>query len=694
MASRTKQKRGKGKKKKRAARQWSSLSWDDLDRWAGSRSVGRGRSYQRGGRVANLVICEDQSLLATVQGSEPYVTSVRLVPHGDEPLRSRCTCPVGFDGCKHAVAVVIEYLAALAEARAVPSADPNDPRFAVLESEALDWEDEDLAEWDTHEPQAEAEQDEPVVSQSGSPGAGKRKPSARRGRLEWDEKIRQHIASKSHEELVELVWSLTWQFPELREQFKEQVSLGEINAGRLVAEARRELHRVTSEIGWENRWEGEGHTPDYSRLSRRLERLLELGQADAVVELGRELLPLARSQIEASYDEGETAMEVARCLRVVFEAVKQSSLATPEKILFAIDAYLLDEYDMLDDAGNEILDAAWSAKDWSAVADRLEARVQQLAETDEGTGDSWVRNHRRDAIVDWLATALQKAGRSDELLNLFQREARATNSYCRLVGYLIEKRKYDQAEHWAREGIEKTCEKLPGIAAKLGEMLRDVARRRRRWDEVAAYAACQFFLEPSADSFTELIRCAAKAGCEQQVRQAALQFLETGKSPIERAGAGKRTKRKSAAKTTLRVDPGWPLPVPDYLVPLFAQEPAWRPRGPHFDVLLRMAIDAKKPDDLVAAAVAKSHPERALEIYQRQLQHHLRHANIRSYEAAAGCLRKMRPVMKSLGRESEWRELLGEIREQYRRRPRFVEILDGVEGRTIIESHKMARKRK
>ena len=67
----------RGNAKKRASSKgrkgsgdWGSLSWDDLDDWAGPRSVSRGRSYQRQGRVKNLAIAEDGRLLATVQGGD------------------------------------------------------------------------------------------------------------------------------------------------------------------------------------------------------------------------------------------------------------------------------------------------------------------------------------------------------------------------------------------------------------------------------------------------------------------------------------------------------------------------------------------------------------------------------------------------------------------------------------------------
>ncbi len=663
--------------------------------------------------------------MATVQGRKHYVVSVWLVRgrRHDGPLQSTCTCPVGYDGCKHAVAVVAEYLGALAEERSVPRADPDDPRWARLQDDEDGLETEDLDdEWGADEDWEveDGEEEHRPAARPGKKAAKTAKPKTpRRTRAQWDEKIRQFIRAKDREELAELVCSFVERFAELREELKERIALGEGDVDRLVTQARHELRELTAEIGWQNRWQGEGHTPDYSRLRHRLERLLELGHADAVVELGRDLLPRAMAQVAESHDEGETAMAVSECMPVLFDAVMKSALSGPEKILFAIDACLKDDYDVVGDAAGKVLDAKWSRDDWSAVADQLQGRLQQMAAKAD---DPWSHNYRRERIGDWLLDALENAGRGDELLNVLETEARATNSYQRLVEHLIQQRQYDDAERWAREGIERTCQKLPGIASALAGLLCELARRRRRWDVVAAHAACQFFSTPGKSTFAELVTQAAKAKCEEQVRAAALQFLETGKPPIQCATAGK-TKKGKAAKRAIRVDPAWPLPLPDYLVPLFEQNQARHAlAGPHYNVLLDMAIAARKPDEVlhwydrmqtgrgrsagpwggywhgdaerVAAAVVKSHPQRALEIYQQQLEGHLPHANMSAYQAAADCLRKMRPILKSLGREVEWSALLTEIRNKYGNRPRFMEILDRLTGRTILEEGKSRRKRR
>jgi uncharacterized Zn finger protein len=409
-------------------------------------------------------------------------------------------------------------------------------------------------------------------------------------------------------------------------------------------------------------------------------------------------------------------MEVADCMSVVFDAAMKSTLPAPQKLLFAIDACLQDDYNVVDEAAGKFLDAKWRPADWSAVADELRQRLAKM----KAKGDT-ERDYHRDRLSRWLLEALENAGRDAELLPVYEAEARATGSYERLVTHLIGQRKFDEAERWAREGIGKTRQKWPGIASQLAESLCEVYRGRRQWDVVAAHAAWKFFDQPSRRMFDELVKAAAKAKCGEKVRQAALRFLETGVSPIGCEAAKKGAKKATQdAAGTLHVDPSWPLPVPDYLVPLFLMEkPDYWKSEPHYDVLLDMAIADKRPDDVlrwydkmqprkaaasrgwggygesssdrVAEAVAKSHPERALEIYRRGLDAQLPHANFNAYEVAAGYLKKMRPILKALGRENEWTVRVAEIREKYRNRPKFMEILD---GRTIVATHKTRGGRK
>jgi len=680
---------------------WATLSWDDLTEWAGPRSVSRGRAYQSQRRVDDLAISEDGWLLASVTGGQRYAVTVWCDPERKKggALYSRCTCPVGADGCKHAVAVVAEYLELLGEEVEIPAADADDERWAMLSGEHDEGDDVDDVD------DLDSDDDEEVDQPRRAPSSGKGK----RARQIGDDKIRKHIDAKSREELVALLWSLTERFPELREEFRDRIALGEGNVDRLVMQARKELKSVVSQAGWRNSWTGEGHTPDYSRLKHRLERLLELGQPDSVVRLGPEIMALGMEQIGQSDDEGETAEALGECMPVIFQALAASTLAPARKLLFAIDAQLRDDYSVVEEAANIVLEMPVEQAAWSEVADLLTQRLK----TPVQAGDSFHRKYQRERIGNWLIHALKRAGREEDVLAVCEREARTTNSYERLVKLHVDAKRYDEAERWAAEGIEKTASKLPGIASSLGKLMDEAARLRGRWEIVTAHAAWEFFANPGREKFHQLTTAAAKAGCQESVRGFALGYLETGVSPFF------SVLHKGVRE--LEVRKGWPLPVPAYLVPLFRHAAASHASDhPQYDVLIDMAIADQRPDevlrwydamragrkqqrgfstwigdsdyaDRVAAAVAGSHPDRALEIYRQRVEDNLQRAHVSAYEAVAAYLRKMRPILQSLHREAEWTEALADIQLRYRNRPRFMEILCKLDSRPILQQRQSRR---
>lgn len=714
---------------------WVELTWDDLGEWAGSRTLARGRSYQRGGRVKNLAISKDGALLATVQGTTRYTTTVVLKPgRKQRSLESSCTCPVGIS-CKHAVAVVAEYLKEVADGVDIPLASDNDPRWAKLVDsgqEEEEWGDDD---WNGD--------DDEVNPRRASVGRG-RAAVPRSSGVDWSAKIESYIRSRSRSELADLVWSLVQRYDDLHQEFRERIALQEGDVGQLVAEARHEIREVTSILAWRNHWDGTGDIPDYSKIRHRLERLLELGHADEVVALGRDLIVEGMRQVGEAHDEGETSIALASSLAVVFQAVMRSSLSGPERLLYVIGAELDDGYDVLNETVSVVLDATFPSEDWSTVADTLLQRLKPVSASVRG--DDFSRNYQRDRLTNWIAMALNNSGREAELRALYESEALATSSYERIVSYLMNRQQFDEAATWARKGIAATAEKWPGIANHLATKLCEIARGRRQWDVVAAHAALAFFDDyPRVSAFEELMKAARKAKVEPAVRSAALHFLETGVRPYEvispkpndrtvREPARRPTHGKRGAKTSARasspepvaeppiivsIDPDWPLPVLDELIPFLEHSRRYNaePR-PHREILLEMAIAANQPDrvlhwfdrmrsasrknthgnhwqphaERVAAAVADTHPERALEIYKAALDAQLPHAQVSAYESATSLLRKLRPIHEALGRPDEWAELVASIRERYRNRPRFMELLDRIDGRTIVQSTRTRRK--
>jgi uncharacterized Zn finger protein len=210
---------------------------------------------------------------------------------------------------------------------------------------------------------------------------------------------------------------------------------------------------------------------------------------------------------------------------------------------------------------------------------------------------------------------------------------------------------------------------------------------------VAAFKADDFFREPALDTFQELQAAAERADAWAAVRPAAMRYLETGELPWSKARAGKRQAR-----------PDWPLPETE----LADEARRWQPPFPVIDTLIDIAIAEQRIDDAlrwydrrgeqphgwgrgaplddkVAAAVADSHPDRAIDIWKQVAEDYVAQTGKGAYQTAAGYLRKVRQALKKARREKEWQAYLAGLRQAHARKLRFLEILDGLEGKRIID---------
>ncbi|MBI3249655.1 MAG: SWIM zinc finger domain-containing protein [Deltaproteobacteria bacterium] len=362
-------------------------------------------------------------------------------------------------------------------------------------------------------------------------------------------------------------------------------------------------------------------------------------------------------------------------------------------MLWALDAELNDEYDLCEGA-----EGFWrrqhAAADWNIVAEKLTARLKQ--QKSARGDDSFSSTYRRDRLTDWLIMALENADRKDELIPLCEREAEETGSYLRLVNYLKEAKRWQEAEEWIHKGIEATQKRTPGIADQLRTALREIREREQDWPRVAAFYAEDFFERPSLPTFQALQQAATKAAVWSPVRAAAMDYLETGALP-QTLGTAKNTKQKTT--------PSWPLPDSGmHMASEHAQAPA-----PMIETLIDLAIAEQRPDDVlrwynqrkpqtaswtwgyggsdddkIAQAIVDLHPDRAIAIWKKMAEELIAQANTKSYESAATYLRKVLRVMKERKQAQEWETYLAGVRQANARKRRLVEILDRLEKRRIL----------
>jgi uncharacterized Zn finger protein len=691
---------------KRPANPFAALTWDDVEAWAGSSIVSRGKSYQRSHRVRGLARTASGGLLAWVQGTSRYATHVEITK---KKLAASCTCPYG-GTCKHAVAVVLSYLECVKNQQEIPTAAEDDPRFNLLQEAAeaaaavRAWEPEDADEGDYHEDDEddneadggedaydmddeeeadEEEEDEPPVS---------RRAVAKRSPPPVSDGATMYLEQQSKADLIALLKQLMRHYPDVRQTIVDRANLLSGEVKKLVATARKEINALTRMPAWgdEDDW-GRGSSGNYTRIRTHLEALLAAGHADEVLSLGQELLKAGTQQVEMINDEGETAGEIAACMNTVFRALTQSSLAPAERMLWAINAELSDGYDLCQ-GKEEFWQHSYAATDWNIVADHLRTRLQKFASEDRSEGYS--AKYRRDHLSDLLIRALKHAGRKDEIIPLCEREAEKTESYVRLVRYLQEAKRWQDMEQWLHKGIAATRQQSPGIASQLRLALRERREREKKWLQVAAFYAEDFFDYPGARTLQELQKVAKRAGVEAAVRAGAFHYLETGILPQ----AMKPTKK------TGRV-PAWPLPACE----VTGMNERRETTAPMIEALIDIAIAEKRPDDVlrwydqraprkipawgygwrdddrIATAVVDAYPDRAIAIWKKMVESQLVHAEVRAYETAATYLRKIHGACKKHGQEQEWKTYLTALRQANLRRPRLVQILDSLTGRPIVE---------
>jgi uncharacterized Zn finger protein len=635
--------------------QLCSVSWEELEDWAGTTIAKRGQAYHRDGRVHDLAYTDDGALLAWVQGTARYAT---LVDYDDSGLSSECSCPYG-DTCKHAVALVLAHRAAAAQRRELPTAPDDDQRLLLLGAAADEWDEDD---WDEDD---QIDDGAPAATVPGGRAAGQ---------------LHAFLEGLTKEQLVDLLVDLAQRFPEAQSALEARRTLATGSVAQLVRDTRRMIASVSADLGWRNEWDGAGFTPDYSEIRDRLELLLRQGYADQVVALGEELLDAGLRQVEQSHDEGETAMEVASCLTIVFQALGQSSVATAEQLLQAIDMELRDSYDLC--AGSV---AFWeqerAAADWSIVADAL---IERLARLPAVSREDFTNSYRRERLSDWAIRALDQAERSAEVIPLCEREAEQNGSYVRLVQRLVTAGRRAKAEQWIAKGIAALDATKPGLSGQLRTIQRELWEQAGDWPQVAALRAEEFFRSPSMSTLMVLRGAAERAEVWPAVRAAALRYLETGERPIaaERVVGGQ----------TIRP---WPLPATDLPEPTRG----WRPQFPLLNVLIELAADEGRLDevvrwydqqrvdvggwrtinhDLVAEAIADDYPDRAITIWKQLAEAQIEQTSPPAYQGAAGYLRKLGRLLERQGRADEWRRYLNNLREANKRKRRLLEILDGL----------------
>ena len=384
-----------------------------------------------------------------------------------------------------------------------------------------------------------------------------------------------------------------------------------------------------------------------------------------------------------TYDiEGDIIDEVAACMEIVIQALPASSLSSYEKLAWAVDMDLGDSYELCYDALENIWNNANKKSDWHALADELQKRLNAIRSD----------NDLRRQVTGWLIAALEQTGREDEIIPLREREAEITGEYTQLIDLLIGEKHYEEAKNWCQKAITNTDPNHLGNISDIEDRLRTIQEKTGDYLSAAAFYADDFFSNPSLHTFQELCKSAQKAKVRPAVEAWARYFLETGHLPRTK---GRKRKGEPNDK--------WPLPKTEFEKDIHPSE------VPMIHLLIELAIAEKKPTEVlkwydikpstigyswgymytssldVAQAIKEKYPDRAIAIWKELAESEISRVEVSGYQKAGTYLREVRDTLKRLNREKEWEAYLSELRNENKRRPRCLEVLDGLAGKRIID---------
>lgn len=645
-----------------------ALTWDDLRAWSDARSVERGRGYLS--RVEPPVLFPDGGLVAEVHGSDDYFAKLRVDASGR--LEGVCTCPVGVR-CKHCVALALAAAKRLKAGDDFPEADLVSRRWKRaaedLEGPDGDFDCEDDLDGEWKDDDAEAEGGTRAVSVSVGNAGGRAADARKRADI-----VAAHLASLDETELRALADELLSACPDVRPYLKHKLEMAHASTADLVRRARQAIKDAT--YGYYDHWDrrsGHDEVPDYSLVREYFGRLRDAGDVRALMELGDLLKRRANEQEERSNDEdGEIGDQVAACMDIVAEAVMASDMDVREKIEWEDAIHAGDDFCMLD--GMEVsYRTALKAdrKTWGLIADDL---MKRAARKDDA---GW--KFRVDRVR--ICEALERAGRAEEAVACLKKAAEGdADASVELADLLCRLGRRAEAEDACRKGLAARAKLSDTYGVNVIRMkLRELLVLDRDWKAVAASDLDAYLARPYIGDYKTLKASCGKARCWPRVRSFVLSFLETGC-----AAAGTKA--------------NWPLPQTGVPPPKAAK--------PNVSALLEIALEEKRGTDAwalygrlrreakgavggygyahddfgwrVADAVAKELPEESLKIWDRQIRANVASAHESCYQTICRALEKMRPVMVRLGKGDDWKTRVAELRTEYKRRPKFVAMLDAL----------------
>ncbi|MEO7936377.1 MAG: DUF6880 family protein [Dokdonella sp.] len=385
-----------------------------------------------------------------------------------------------------------------------------------------------------------------------------------------------------------------------------------------------------------------------------IEALLKKGHASAVIELSEHALAAVERAIESVDDsDGDMGVLMERIQTLHHRACKKAK-PDPELLARRLFAWeLATEWDSFFDAATHYADV-FGKKGLAVYRQLAEAEWAKVPTLRPGNRDSEKYAHRF-RITQIMETLAKQSGDIETLVAVMQRDLSSQYKFLQIAEVYQAAKQKDQALDWAERGAKAFSGPMDG---RLREFLADAYHARKRHAEAMALIWSAFCESMQLETYQGLLAHAQRSKQHELWRDRALATIRESLLAKPKKATAHRWNPRPSDRSLL--------------VSIFLWE-----KNP--TMAWAEALDGGCPQQLwleLAAGREQTHPQDALDIYQRQIEPTLDKTNDEAYRQVIAYLSKMRGLMARLDRAHEFVNLLGKLRANWKRKRNFIKMLD------------------
>ena len=385
-----------------------------------------------------------------------------------------------------------------------------------------------------------------------------------------------------------------------------------------------------------------------------IEELLAQGHAEVLIELSEyTLLRVERAIGHVDDSDGYMSQLLSR-LQQIHLAACISAMPDPGALAERLFRWELEgDWDTFRGAVQtyaEVLGDVGIAR-YRDMAEAQWSTVKALKPGDEDP-DRYGRRFRITCIMESLALV---SGNVEELVAVKQRDLSSSYAFLEIAAACGRTGDDDQALAWAEKGVRIFGKDTD---SRLLDLLAELYHRRKRHDEAMALIWPQFERFPDLGRYQKLEKNADQNGSWSQWRQRALQHIRRIIDKEARENSSHSRHFGWLGRSLLVEILLWENDI----------EAAWQAacEGGCTDFLW-LELARRREDD---------HPRDAIVVYQKLVGPIVGRTNNQAYAEAVVLIRRVKKLMNGPGEREEFRQYLGTLRTEFKRKRNFMKMLD------------------